>query len=132
MRALIIGPDEKTKIATLLAHAEKHVVSMSQVIRAANNGKVVGDDPANVCLIPRGFRVVFTYEMQKKRKARHISISVEADPKIVAGSDSDRFPHPAAVNAIITEFGFKGIVGLPSQDLVVWKEGRAINVLEFV
>lgn len=129
MRPLVIGEEQKKSIAIVMKYAEEHVVTHDRLVRmAAGVEGPIGEDPGYSLELPVGFRVAFSYEIQNQRKARHISVSVDA---------VDRLPSLDAVTAIMGEFGFKEpIISLAKASadtgLTIWLEGEhAVNVLEF-
>jgi hypothetical protein len=128
MQALLIGPEEKQKIQAVLDYAERNIIDHKLLMRMANGTlPPVGDNPNFACAIPKDHRVVFSYEIHKGRKARHISVSVA----------NKTLPHPQAVNLILKEFGFNEVIDTQKTDatatmLSIWPEGNSINVVEFV
>lgn len=133
MSILVIGAEEKKSIARLMKHAEENVVTLDRVMRMFDGTeKSVGDDPNYVVELPRGYRVVFSYEIQPHdRKARHISVSLTGSPK------PDSCPSPAAVDMILEEFGFSGRTSpaeVESGKILVWleEEINAVNCLELM
>jgi len=129
MQALLIGPEEKRKVQAVLDYAERNIIDHKLLMRMANGTlPPIGDNPNFVCTIPKDHRVVFSYEIHKGRKARHISVSVA----------NEKFPHPQAVNLILKEFGFNKMIVTQETDdatatmLSIWPEGNSINVVEFV
>jgi hypothetical protein len=131
LRPLLIGPDERASIKALIAKAAADPVPFEEVREAADKRAHTGDGTDNsnleytIC-IPSGYHVTYTHEHQRPGEAcecRHISFSVE-DAAPGTG------PNPAAIEVLLSEFGFKNkIGGLPS-----WMTHTADNLLiiEFV
>ena len=73
----MIGPQQKVEIANLIDYADKHVVSNLELQNLLKGiGKPVGDNYNFCIMLPVGFRVVFSFEMQlESKKYRHISVS---------------------------------------------------------
>ncbi len=102
VRPLIIGTAEREAIAALIGKAATRVTPIRQVMRIAQARLRSARNPLNddmTLLIPTGFQVTYTHEEQPRCTCRHISISLVAAP--------DRGPHPAAVQMLLDEFGFK-------------------------
>jgi hypothetical protein len=91
MRALMIGPDEKTAIDKLVAFAME-----PDHFFVPGNGIVPGDNPDYVTHVPDGFRCVFTFTKHKNKLFRHLTVSV-------TGS---KLPSPEACIMLAREFGF--------------------------
>jgi len=128
MAALLIGTDEKAQIKELKEFAEANVISFENLMKLANGfGQPIGDNPNFVAEFPIGFRVVFSYEMQKVRKTKHISITHKG-----------RLPPIPAVNMLLEEFGFlhkvEDLKNSEDQTAFIWieEEVNAVNVVEFV
>ncbi len=124
MSVLVIGQDEKMRISALRRYAEEHVFTekiIEEVIRGSR--APAGENPNYVVFLPMTFRVVFSYEIQPEPigRARHISISCALGA-----------PSLPVVNLILSEFGFKEMLGGEMSDLVVWQEDISINILEKV
>ena len=98
---LIIGAESLADIARLIAHAEKHPFTLAELKRQIlAEEPPVGDDPAFVCHLPVGFRIVFSIEEQPGIGwCRHIFISVKG----VKGA----MPSREAVAEIMGHFGFR-------------------------
>lgn len=124
MRPLIITEEVRTDILRLRRHAEDNVVSRAALIRKlADPTLAIGNDPAFNCMVPVGYRCVYSMEQQEVGLCRHMSVSVQA-----VGAT----PHPAAVEALMKEFGFYGglkqALYVGTEDL---EDGKlAVNVLQ--
>lgn len=100
MRLLVINDEVRSTIKKLIEYAESHQYSLDDLLDIKNKQlSVAGDEPEFSCEIPDGFRVVYTIENQPMGKVRHISISISGE--------KGKLPNPAAVEMIISEFGFK-------------------------
>lgn len=123
MRALVIDSEVSASIARLRVFAEANPLSLYQLKKIMEGVSVhPGDDERFVCLVPVGFRCVFTIEEHRNGKVfRHLSVSV----------DGDQWPNPQAVEEIMKSFGFSSC---SVHDCVTYLEehSRAINVLEQV
>lgn len=99
MRPLILTEESTAEARNVLRHAEAHVISWAE-LQAIATGALPppGDNPIFACTIPMGYRCVFTHEMQRAIKFRHLSVSVDTPGK---------WPHEAAVDEIAKLFGFK-------------------------
>lgn len=98
VRALLIGLQERTAIARLIAHAETHPVSRARLAATMElDAPPIGNDPAHVVEVPMGYRCAFSFEDQPAGRCRHLSVSVDA-PK--------RLPSVPAVLALMAVFGF--------------------------
>ena len=119
MAILVINEDSKSEIQRVVKHAKEHVYSLDDLFDIKNGRlEVPGDDPAFVCVIPDGFRCVFTIENQPSGKYRHLSVSV---------SRKNKLPSVPAMEAIMEEFGFDGKI---ENSIVNTEDDVAINVLE--
>lgn len=99
MRPLHIGPDEKMLIARLEAYARENIIDHARMMRIMNRSEPpIGDNYHHVISIPHQYRVVFSYEIHKKKRYRHVSVSIPIPGKM---------PNIQAFNAIAKEFGFK-------------------------
>ena len=77
MRALLIGPEERTAIARLIAHAEAHPVSRARLVATMElDAPPIGNDAAHVVDVPMGYRCAFAFEDPPARPCRHLSVSV--------------------------------------------------------
>lgn len=100
MRVLAITPEVSALIKEQIKYAEDHRLTIDQLkLMMSNDLHPIGDTVEHVLDIPDGFRVVYSIDEQPSGLMRHISISIPI---------SDKGPHPAAINMIIHEYGFKG------------------------
>lgn len=101
IRPLVIADAERAVIRRLVDHAEHNIVTSARILRTiAGSERPVGDDPNFVCVIPVGYRGVYSIEEQPKFGAcRHLSISVLGEGAA---------PNEAAVEMLASEFGFRG------------------------
>ena len=121
MRILQIDNDAREKIKKLIDYACEHKIN-EKSLRAmlAGKEKPVGDNSDYAIHLYDGFRIVYSIEEQPIGDCHHISISVD---------EIDIYPHPAAVEEILKEFGMK-----KEDSISVWKEDnyQAINLLQKV
>ncbi len=97
---LIIGENERDKIAEVIKHAEENIVSLDD-IKKTMGGKVppVGDDENFIVHLHLGHRIVYSIEEQKKGLVKHLSVSVRINSIY-------KTPTIHAVARIIEEFKF--------------------------
>ena len=90
-------------------------------------GAPPGDDPRFVCVLPVGFRCVFSYTQVAKTLFRHLSVSLADAPR-------NRRPNPQQVATIADAFGFTGwrLGGKYPFDWGVAFEGLAVVVAQAV
>lgn len=125
MSVLALTDEARAEIARVVAYAEQHVISWTE-IQARATGAIsgrIGDDPDRYCLLPVGFRCVFNLEMQRAIQYRHLSVSINRKGKL---------PHPAVVSELAKLFGFPR--GIDGDNIALWREeipgGVAINLIE--
>lgn len=111
-RVMIIGPKEKEAIQGLVSYAEKHHVDKDLIQKCMKKEWAVGDDPNYIAYIEQGYRLVYSIEEQPRGWFRHLSVSVD---------NIEKAPHPAAVELLMKEFGFKG-----SLDYRIWMEKNVV------
>jgi hypothetical protein len=123
MRALIIDKAAREALQKLVVHAEANVFTMDDLLDLHNGqGPMAGDLDGYSCVLPVGFRVVFSIEDQVPGKVWHLSMSVDKD---------DRLPNPHAVEVVMKELGFKNELHECSFDLAyIGPNRKAINVWE--
>jgi hypothetical protein len=100
MKPLYIGVDEIKALQALAAYAEAHTLSIDDLLdQRLNHRPAPGLIPEFCCMIPIGFKVVFTLQQVSTGEyARCLSMSAE---------DPDRVPNPAAVELVMRFLGFK-------------------------
>jgi hypothetical protein len=121
-RPLVISPEVQTAIKKVKSYAELNHIPLGDVKKMASGEmEPIGNDDEHSCLIPFGFRCVYSIEEQPTGTFRHLSVSVDAPGK---------YPAVEAVNMVMKEFGFLQRLG--SKEIHIWeeKEADAINVLE--
>lgn len=100
LRPLILRPEERKEIKRVMDFANAHRVDFGS-LKAGAEGVIapVGDNPNYCCVVPVGYRCVFSIEQQPPPMGwtRHISISV------IGQGDAPSIP---AVDMLLTEFGF--------------------------
>lgn len=125
LRPLVIADAERAAIRRLTDHAERNIVTSARILRTiAGSERPVGDDPNFVCVIPVGYRCVYSIEEQPKfGTCWHLSISVLGEGAA---------PNEAAVEMLASEFGFRGKI--KDMDHVwtepVTKAKVAVNLLQ--
>lgn len=127
MNALLIGPDEQLKLATLRELASQHPVDMTTLMEALKHpaGKAFHRSrmSAQTVSIPTYYLVTFSIETgHPAGTCRHMSMSVRTEGRV---------PHPHAVWMVAEVLGFVG--GL--DQCVHWMEdleghGLAINLVQ--
>lgn len=127
-RALMIGARERASISELIEKAEHSVTPLEAVKRASEHKARTGAafnamNEASTIDLPLGYAVTYTHEQQPGAVCRHMSISVDGKP----GTG----PSPHAVQAIMTEFGFKNELPAAYSYIDTLHDGRlVINVIE--
>lgn len=127
MTLLLVSPETRNQIDALVAYAAANPLSAEHCLAVFDGREPPpGDNPANVIIIPMGYRCCFTFETHKRgRQVRHLSIGVVAPGK---------WPNPLAVRELLTLFGFQHAdeFGKKGEDLVVYLENevRAVDVIE--
>lgn len=100
-RALIIGDEVRKQIDRVVDHASHNTFSEEEM-REASQSPEHWTSPGDIedfrCIIPIGFRCVFTIERQPIGWCKHLSVSVDAGEKI---------PNLVAVAEIAKEFGMR-------------------------
>lgn len=128
MTALVIGAEQKKKIAALRTLATANPVDVKRLAKAIKlpplKAKHMQQMTRQTITIPMNFLVTFSVETGHHRigACRHMSMSVDQE---------GRLPSPEALWMVAEEFGFVG--GL--RDCKVWKEdlqghGIAINIVQ--
>jgi len=131
MRPLILDGDSLHKIDMLLNFAAENTLSNDHLMKIANGAPPPGDDPRHVVHIPVGFRVVYSEEMHKQDKYRHLSVSVSGE----------RYPAPDSILEILRSFKFEGVPDLsvpadtafkdiPRAVVYLEKQVRAVSVIQ--
>lgn len=127
IRPLIIGTEEHDDIRRVVEHAERNRIGWDELSLLAQRLKegdttAVSDDPQTRCVLPVGYRVVFSIEEHRPRWCRHLSISVD---------ERGCLPGEFAVIEIARAFGFRGSLSDWREHGAVWLEQEiAVNVLE--
>lgn len=129
MRPLVITPEVRADVADLIERAKTWRFSYPDLkLIKAGAKPPPGDDSRFRCMIPMGYRCVYTHEQQPMQGwCRHLSISVHP---VKEGHG----PSVDAVNEIAKLFGFKE--GINSADHFYLEDtepcGRVINLLQRV
>jgi hypothetical protein len=139
IRPLIMDEDARSEIKRVRDFAEHHPLTASKAKAImAGTEPPPGDDPRHACNIQVGYRCVYTLDLSQRKDdartvvwLRHLSISVH-DP-----NDRGAIPHPAAMNLLMEEFGFRQRIGQPEAVMSTWLENEndptmplAVNVVE--
>ena len=124
VRPLLLGQEQKEEIAALMKRADERQFTLADLRKIVEGALApAGDDPAFVCVVPTGYRCVYTVENQTVGLVRHLSVSVMGEGKA---------PHLSAVLMLMEAFGFKG--GFAEMAAVApeeMDEGKvAINILQ--
>lgn len=125
IRPLIIDESVRESIGSLLTYAEKNPITMDYLLDQKNGEeRPPGDFQEYTRILPFGYRVVFTLELQPAGKVRHLSISVDEDGKL---------PNEIAVQEIMTLIGFqKQLRGCRVHLENISPKRQAINVIEII
>jgi hypothetical protein len=123
LRPLILGPEEKSAIASLIRHAERSVVGFETMMALSRRLFPAGGE-RNAPLtieIPHGYRITFTIEEHRPEvPCRHISISIR--------DGGSRAASGHAVEMIMREFGFRNALQVLLRSGTVWSEAAAVGV----
>lgn len=125
MRILLIDDAIRARIAAIIEYAEANVIPIDEQLDV-KNGELppAGDNKAYRCIIPDGFRVIYTIEEHPQGKVRHLSMSVNVEGNC---------PSPEAVSMIMKEFGFKTRLAVAKVYLEdIGPNHKAVNVLEMI
>lgn len=100
MTALVIGPEQQAELQRIRDYAEaKHrryrLEDMRKIVLGTRQPP--GADPARICEVPHGFRVVYSIEQHPQGWVRHLSVSLDL---------TRRTPNMGAVLMIARELGF--------------------------
>lgn len=125
LRPLIIDEDARNKFRKVIEHAEANVFTMDDLLDIYNKqGTIAGDMKEFTCILPFGYRIVYSIEEQNPSKVRHLSISVNED---------DKLPNELAVKEIIKEFGFTNELENCLLRLEpIGPNRQAINIIEII
>lgn len=119
MRPLVLGPEQRERIAAVKAHAEANVFPFARVYRMAHGMEPAYGWPDFLVELPVGFRVTFGIEEQESGTYRHLNVSVDGE---------DRWPNPVAVEAILDAFGMPPLLqsAVIKRDPLAGRERRNI------
>jgi hypothetical protein len=102
LRPLILADQQRADIKRVMDHANVHRYSVQDMFDLLGGRRnPPGDDPNYVCVIPNGYRCVYTIEQLEVGLCRHLSVSV-------MGTTSAVGPSPEALLMLMTAFGFIG------------------------
>jgi hypothetical protein len=125
---IIVGEQEKLRLAKLKEYAETHVRSIDDLLDLYNGDTPpVGDNPEHVVTLePSGLRIVFSVEHQKKGICRHASMSLR----------NGKLPPVVVAYMMLKELGFTSNEGLYDHVLHHLEEiapgKHAINFYEYI
>ncbi len=125
MGALVITEEVLSEIKEVIAYANEHVYSIDDLKKIVESELPIPGKIEEHCIkIPVNFNCVFSFEMQKMGKCRHLSVSI---------SEKSRYPAPQAMNLLMKEFGFTGdIENIGEGAVFMEKEAEAVNVIQKV
>lgn len=125
IRPLILDAETQGRIKAVKDYTTAHPVSTIQLYRTrANPSLCVGDNPAHVCLVANGYRVVFSLEQQPKLGlCRHISVSVH--PR----EEPPMYPSVPAVQLLCQVFGFEGDI-TKTAHMVLDGDSNSVNIIQ--
>ena len=136
MGALIIDDSVRLALTGLAEHAMDNRYSLDDLMDIKNDpAKSPGFDPKFNCVVPIGYRVVFTVEEHPKTKQegsgvpetvalRHMSMSTNKEGML---------PPPYFIQEVMEILGFDSNILLNSGECMVHtKEEGAINILEAI
>lgn len=125
MGILAITPETKDRIKEVISYAVRHPIRVEKDKPVKN----AGNDPNHIIQLPVSYKAVYSIEEQKGPdgkfyKLRHLSVSTITP---------ERYPNPAAFEAILEAFDFRN-TKIKNGKLFVWNETevRAINCLELL
>jgi hypothetical protein len=132
--ALVLTKSVKEAIAKVVAFAEKHPITLEELMLCAKTGVPIGNQEMRTIDIPMNFRVTYTIEQQPRPMSwcKHISISL-----LMPRNPTKDMPSVEAVTFIMQEFGMTTPIDRRTHHLaienVVGPENdgkKAVNVLE--
>lgn len=122
MRPLEISPKTQALVDEVLAYAHKHPMTEDYIGKLIE-GKVPapGEIAGYHCVIPYGFKCVYTVEKHPSGWYKHTSVSVQ-NP-----NEARPYPSVEGIREIIKMFGYTQQL----EECMVWEEKpyRAINIL---
>jgi hypothetical protein len=113
MQSLIINDAIKHQIKCVVDYAEANRIGAACLLRIVQGDDhlIPGNQPGHVCVVPFGYRCVFSIEEQINSKMkvigwhRHLSVSVPNDK---SPSSAGKTPTGPAMGLLMMEFGFRG------------------------
>ncbi len=127
MAVLVINEDVQASLERLAEHANNNRYSFDELLDIKNKAlDAPGLDPNFFCMVPIGYKVVFTVEEQPGAQGgeminmRHMSMSTSAKGKL---------PNPITVQEIMGILGFEGKL---ADCYVHTMEDDCITVLELI
>lgn len=120
---LAIDPSVRERMREIVALANERPIPLETIkLLAAGEPMPKGLHDDFTLVVPMGFPVIYTHEVQPKGIFRHLSMSVALEGRV---------PHPEAVRVVMQEMGFLNAL----EDCLFWEEAAgggvtAINVLE--
>lgn len=120
MALLLMDENFKKELERIRLYAEAHPMTAADLILLKQGlQKPPGDTPHFSCLLPVGFRVVYTVEKVGGASTKHVSVSCDRPGK---------HPNPGVVEQIMKELGFTK--DMSECRIYVEEEVGAINVVE--
>lgn len=117
-RPLILSAATRAAVAQLKAHAQRNIITEAELRNSLKTGYAPWDDDAFNLVIPFGYQVVYTQEMQPKAGlCHHLSVSVEAE---------GMYPNEVAMETICELFGLKW----KPDELWLDQENQAVNAVD--
>jgi hypothetical protein len=123
--ALIITKEIRNELRRVQEFAAMNIIDQDR-LESIRRGELPppGDQEGFIVYIPRGFRVVYSMEVQPDPLGlcHHLSVSLEQ------GAHLEKYPHPAAVEAIMNEIGFEG--GIKHCVAYLEEENFSANIIQ--
>lgn len=120
---MIIGEEEIARFKEMVYYASENPLTMDDLLDTESGMKSMpGLIDEYCCMVPIGYKIVFSHELQPDGRVRHLSITLKGS-----------MPSVASVCIIMEYFGFKNII--PDCELFIedlLDGGQAINVLEII
>lgn len=120
---IVIDTGVEESLSRLKQYAEKHPLSMDDVLDAKNGQFTMPDE--QVVFVPVDLRVMFSIDWQLKGSCRHMSVSCASSP--------GKVPHPEVVKMIMPHLGFIRPLEQCHIFLEEFAPGhKAVDIMEYV